>query len=92
MPWIRQRWRVHYYGSVDLSSGNIVVKFAKGQKCTAFNTYNVVGILVNRYASESTAGTALIRSQKSVWAAKNLKHSGSAYARVIQGDFTITKK
>lgn len=82
----------NYYGSVDLSSGNIVVKFAKGQKCTAFNTYNVVGILVNRYASESTAGTALIRSQKSVWAAKNLKHSGSAYARVIQGDFTITKK
>lgn len=60
----------NYYGSVDLSSGNIVVKFAKGQKCTAFNTYNVVGILVNRYASESTAGTALIRSQKSVWAAK----------------------
>lgn len=82
----------NYYGSVDLSSGNIVVKFAKGQKCTAFNTYNVVGILVNRYASESTAGTALIRSQKSVWAAKNLKHSGSAYARVIQNDFTITKK
>ena len=82
----------NYYGSVDLSSGNIVVKFAKGQKCTAFNTYNVVGILVNRYASESTAGTALISSQKSVWAAKNLKHSGSAYARVIQGDFTITKK
>lgn len=82
----------NYYGSVDLSSGNIVVKFAKGQKCTAFNTYNVVGILVNRYASESTAGTALIRSQKSVWAAKNLKHSGSAYARVIQKDFTITKK
>lgn len=82
----------NYYGSVDLSSGNIVVKFAKGQKCTAFNTYNVVGILVNRYASESTAGTALIRSQKSVWAAKNLEHSGSAYARVIQNDFTITKK
>ena len=82
----------NYYGSVDLSTGNIVVKFAKGQKCTAFNTYNVVGILVNRYASESTAGTALIRSQKSVWAAKNLKHSGSAYARVIQNDFTITKK
>lgn len=82
----------NYYGSVDLSSGNIVVKFAKGQKCTAFNTYNVVGILVNRYASESTAGTALIRSQKSAYAAKNLKLSGAAYARVIQNDFTITKK
>ena len=82
----------NYYGSVDLSTGNIVVKFAKGQKCTAFNTYNVVGILVNRYASESTAGTALIRSQKSAYAAKNLKLSGAAYARVIQNDFTITKK
>lgn len=82
----------NYYGSVDLSTGNIVVKFAKGQKCTAFNTYNVVGILVNRYASESTAGTALIRSQKSAYAAKNLKLSGAAYARVIQSDFTITKK
>ena len=82
----------NYYGSVDLSSGNIVVKFAKGQKCTAFNTYNVVGILVNRYASESTAGTALIRSQKSAYAFKNLKLSGAAYARVIQNDFTITKK
>ena len=82
----------NYYGSVDLSTGNIVVKFAKGQKCTAFNTYNVVGILVNRYASESTAGTALIRSQKSAYAFKNLKLSGAAYARVIQNDFTITKK
>lgn len=82
----------NYYGSVDLSTGNIVVKFAKGQKCTAFNTYNVVGILVNRYASESTAGTAFIRSQKSAYAAKNLKLSGAAYARVIQNDFTITKK
>lgn len=82
----------NYYGSVDLSTGNIVVKFAKGQKCTAFNTYNVVGILVNRYASESTVGTALIRSQKSAYAAKNLKLSGAAYARVIQNDFTITKK
>lgn len=68
------------------------MKFAKGQKCTAFNTYNVVGILVNRYASESTAGTALIRSQKSAYAFKNLKLSGAAYARVIQNDFTITKK
>lgn len=82
----------NYYGSVDLSTGNIVVKFAKGQKCTAFNTYNVVGILVNRYASESTAETALIRSQKSAYAFKNLKLSGAAYARVIQNDFTITKK
>lgn len=82
----------NYYGSVDLSTGNIVVKFAKGQKCTTFNTYNVVGILVNRYASESTAGTALIRSQKSAYAFKNLKLSGAAYARVIQNDFTITKK
>lgn len=82
----------NYYGSVDLSTGNIVVKFAKGQKCTAFNTYNVVGILVNRYASESTAGTALIRSQKSAYAFKNLKLSDAAYARVIQNDFTITKK
>lgn len=82
----------NYYGSVDLSTGNVVVKFAQGQKCTAFNAYNVVGILVNRYASESTAGTELIRSQSSVWAAKNIDKSGAAYARVIQGDFTITKK
>lgn len=82
----------NYYGSVDLSSGNIVVKFAKGQKCAAFKQYDVVGILVNRYASESTAGTALIRSQKSAYAFKNLKLSGAAYARVIQNDFTITKK
>lgn len=82
----------NYYGSVDLSTGNVVVKFAQGQKCTAFNAYNVVGILVNRYASESTAGTELIRSQNSVWAAKNIDKSGAAYARVIQGDFTITKK
>lgn len=82
----------NYYGSVDLSTGNIVVKFAEGQKCTAFKDYNVVGILVNRYASESTAGTALIRSQKSIYAAKNIDKSGAAYARVIQGNFTITKK
>lgn len=82
----------NYYGSVDLSTGNIIVKFAKGQTCTAYNQYNVVGILVNRYASESTAGTALIRSQKSAYAAKNIKLSGAAYARVIQNDFTITKK
>lgn len=82
----------NYYGSVDLSSGNIVVKFAKGQKCAAFKQYDVVGILVNRYASESTAGTALISSQKSAYAFKNLKLSGAAYARVIQNDFTITKK
>ena len=82
----------NYNGAVDLSTGNVVVKFAKGQKCTAHNQYNVVGILVNRYTSQNTAGTALIRSQKSTYAFKNIESSGAAYARVIQNDFTITKK
>lgn len=81
----------NYNGTVDLSKG-IVVKFVKGQKCTTYKDYNVVGILVNRYTSQSTAGTALIRSQKSTYAFKNIESSGAAYARVIQGDFTITKK
>ncbi|MBR0174783.1 MAG: hypothetical protein IJQ22_04685 [Bacteroidales bacterium] len=76
---------------VTVTGDKTTATFSGSQTCTAYTTYNVVGLLVNRYAASGTGGGNLIRSQKSFWAYANVDSGGAAYAQVTQGAFTLTK-
>ena len=94
---------MYYLGTAAVSDGSIVVTYNDSQVCAAYNSYVLAGILINRYASASTAGTALVRSTKSIYAytdisagytvgsTKYTTAGGAAYAAVYQGKFTLTK-
>ena len=77
---------------VTVSDGGLVATFSGTAKCTTYTTYNVVGLLVNRYVASGTAGGNLIRSTKSVWAYSQATSGGAAYAKVFQGAMTFTKQ
>lgn len=76
---------------VTVTGDKTTATFSGSQTCTAYTSYNVVGLLVNRYAASGTGGGNLIRSQKSFWAYSNVDSGGAAYAQVTQGAFTLTK-
>lgn len=76
---------------VNVAGTTTTASFSGSQTCTAYTSYNVVGLLVNRYVASGTAGSNLIRSQKSFWAYSNVDNGGAAYAQVTQGAFTLTK-
>lgn len=82
-----------YKGTLSISEGGeISVKFAQNQACTAYSGYNVVGIIVNRFVEAGqTGGNYMVRSRKSIYCQKQNDRGGSAYAWVTQGDFTMTK-
>ena len=78
--------------SVVISDGGITANFSGTARCTAYTSYNVVGLLVNRYVSSGTSGTNLIRSQYSVYAYSQASQGGAAYAKVFQGAMTFAKE
>lgn len=80
-----------YKGSVEMDGSDMKITFAKDRNCTAYNTYNVRGILVNRFATATTDGANLIRSTASLYAYTHYKNSGAAYALAIQGTFYLSK-
>ncbi len=83
----------YYLGELTVTGGATKVAYPASQKCVYYPTYNMVGILVNRFATEtSTAGTELVRSTKSVWTKSHYNASGSAYARVFQNALTFEMK
>ena len=83
----------YYLGELTVTGGATKVAYPASQKCVYYPTYNMVGILVNRFATEtSTAGTELVRSTKSVWTKTHISASGSAYARVFQNALTFEMK
>lgn len=83
----------YYLGELTVTGGATKVAYPASQKCVYYPTYNMVGILVNRFATEtSTAGTELVRSTKSVWTKTHIAASGSAYARVFQNALTFEMK
>lgn len=83
----------YYLGELTVTGGATKVAYPASQKCVYYPTYNMVGILVNRFATEtSTAGTELVRSTNSVWTKTHIAASGSAYARVFQNALTFEMK
>ncbi|GEM_PF-2416822 len=83
----------YYLGELTVTGGATKVAYPASQKCVYYPTYNMVGILVNRFATEaSTAGAELVRSTKSVWTKTHIAASGSAYARVFQNALTFEMK
>ena len=83
----------YYLGELTVTGGATKVAYPASQTCVYYPSYNMVGILVNRFATEtSTAGTELVRSTKSVWTKTHISASGSAYARVFQNALTFEMK
>ena len=83
----------YYLGELTVTGGATKVAYPASQTCVYYPTYNMVGILVNRFATEaSTAGAELVRSTKSVWTKSHYNASGSAYARVFQNALTFEMK
>ena len=83
----------YYLGALTVVGDVTKSAYAASQKCVYYPSYNMVGIIVNRFATQaSTAGTELIRSTKSVWTKSHINASGSAYARVFQNALTFEMK
>ena len=83
----------YYLGELTVTGGATKVAYPASQTCVYYPSYNMVGIIVNRFATEaSTAGTELVRSTKSVWTKSHINASGSAYARVFQQALTFEMK
>lgn len=81
-----------YEGTLSVADdGTISVKFAQNKTCTAYSSYKVKGIIVNRFATATGNGANLVRSRNSVYCYSNFPQGGSAFAWVTQGDFTMTK-
>ena len=76
---------------VTFTETSTVATFNGSQLCTSYNSYYVVGVLINRYVASGCAGGNMVRSQKSFWAYANVDSGGAAYAQVTQGAFTLTK-
>lgn len=72
-------------------NGTTTLSFSNTQTCTAYTTYKVVGIIVNRFVVQSTGGNDMVRSRKSIYCKQQNDRGGSAYAQVTQGVFTLTK-
>lgn len=82
---------MYYSCDVTIEGDNITAKWSGKQTCPSYTTYNTVGVFVNRYMGNSTAGGDLVRSTKSIYAYNQPKAGGAAYARVFQGAITFTK-
>ena len=83
----------YYLGALTVVGDVTKSAYAASQKCVYYPSYNMVGIIVNRFATQaSTAGTELVRSTKSVWTKSHINASGSAYARVFQNALTFEMK
>lgn len=83
----------YYLGELTITGGATKVAYPASQKCVYYPSYNMVGIIVNRFATEaSTAGAELIRSTASIWSYTHYSYSGSAYARVFQQALTFEMK
>lgn len=83
----------YYLGELTVTGDVTKSAYAASQKCVYYPSYNMVGIIVNRFATQaSTAGTELVRSTKSVWTKSHINASGSAYARVFQNALTFEMK
>ena len=83
----------YYLGALTVVGDVVKSSYAASQTCVYYPSYNMVGIIVNRFATEtSTAGTELIRSTKSAWTKTHINASGSAYARVFQNALTFEMK
>ena len=83
----------YYLGELTITGGATKVAYPASQTCVYYPSYNMVGIIVNRFATEaSTAGAELIRSTASIWSYTHYSYSGSAYARVFQQALTFEMK
>ncbi|MBR1637062.1 MAG: hypothetical protein IJ687_04360 [Bacteroidales bacterium] len=83
----------YYLGELTVTGGATKVAYPASQTCVYYPSYNMVGIIVNRFATEaSTAGAELIRSTASIWSYSHYSYSGSAYARVFQQALTFEMK
>lgn len=83
----------YYLGELTITGGATKVAYPASQTCVYYPSYNMVGIIVNRFATEaSTAGAELIRSTASKWSYTHYSYSGSAYARVFQQALTFEMK
>ena len=83
----------YYLGELTITGGATKVAYPASQTCVYYPSYNMVGIIVNRFATEaSTAGAELIRSTASKWSYTHYSYSGSAYARVLQQALTFEMK
>lgn len=83
-----------YQGTVTYGSGDLSVNFDRKQTCTEYPAYQVMGIMVNRYAAAGNGSTSdewLIRSTANTYYASGPDISGSAYLWVVQGNFSLTK-
>ena len=83
----------YYLGELTVAGDVTKASYAASQTCVYYPTFNMVGILVNRFATQaSTAGTELVRSTKSVWTKTHITYSGSAYARAFQNALSFEMK
>ncbi len=81
----------NYVGNVSVSGSTTTVNITELQRCPAYTTYNIKGLMVTRLAAATNNGDNLIRSTKSVYAYSNEDRSGAAYAAIYQGSIKLVK-